>query len=310
MYNLWALGGHATDIIRVTQYSEALKTIVSENTTVLDIGTGLGGFAVTAAKLGAKHVYAIEPDSRAIAMATKIAEDNGVADRITFIEVMSTDLKLPDRVDVIVSDIRDILPFYKHHIPSIIDARARLLKTDGVLIPQQDKIVGAVIDLGNARSDYQLSKLEEHVLGIDYSSIVSVLRNQIRRVFVNSDHLISDTKVWTTLDYPTIDTADYSGELEWNIVRDGMMDGLILWFDTILINDVGFSASPSAPRIIYGQTFFPFSSSLEVKLGDKVHVQLHALLMGNDYIWSWKTTVATAAGEVKAEFKQSTLQPR
>ena len=53
---------------------------------VLDLGSGSGILAIAAAKLGAARVTGMELDADAIEVATRNAERNGVADRITFLE--------------------------------------------------------------------------------------------------------------------------------------------------------------------------------------------------------------------------------
>jgi ribosomal protein L11 methyltransferase len=53
---------------------------------VLDLCSGSGILAIAAAKLGASRITGIELDADAIEVATRNAERNGVADRITFLE--------------------------------------------------------------------------------------------------------------------------------------------------------------------------------------------------------------------------------
>jgi ribosomal protein L11 methyltransferase len=53
---------------------------------VLDLGSGSGILAIAAAKLGASRVTGIELDADAIEVATRNAERNEVADRISFLE--------------------------------------------------------------------------------------------------------------------------------------------------------------------------------------------------------------------------------
>ncbi len=72
---------------------------------------------------------------------------NHVADRIEFIEDLSTTVTLPVKADVIVSDMRGVVPLYGHHLPSIVDARRRLLAPGGVLIPRADTLWAAVVEM-------------------------------------------------------------------------------------------------------------------------------------------------------------------
>ena len=45
-----------------------------------------------------------------------------------------------------VSDLRGVLPFFQHHIPSIVDARQRLLASGGVLIPCRDTLWATLVE--------------------------------------------------------------------------------------------------------------------------------------------------------------------
>ena len=102
-------------------------------------------FALLACRFGARRVYAIEPED-AIEVAREIAVANGYADRIEFIQAMSTEATLPERADVIISDLGDMLPWFRHHIPSIVDARNRFLAPGGVFIPRRDVAWAAVVE--------------------------------------------------------------------------------------------------------------------------------------------------------------------
>jgi len=90
-------------------YVEALRRTVTPGSLVLDVGTGAGILALVACRFGARRVYAIEP-SNIVEVGREIASANQYADRITFFQQRSEQVQLPERVDVIVSDIRGVLP--------------------------------------------------------------------------------------------------------------------------------------------------------------------------------------------------------
>src|SRR5579871_1066369 len=109
MYSLYDYGRMVADGGRTTAYLEALKNSVGPESVVLDIGTGTGILAILAARLGAKKVYAVEADG-IIDSARRLAEANGLAEGIEFIHGISAKVDLPERVDVIVSDLQGALP--------------------------------------------------------------------------------------------------------------------------------------------------------------------------------------------------------
>src|SRR5215510_3854804 len=103
MYNVSSYGFMIADNVRMEAYSEALRRAVKPDSVVVDIGAGTGVFALLACQFGARHVYAIEP-ADAIQVAREIAAANGYADRIECVQKLSTEVTLPERADVIISD--------------------------------------------------------------------------------------------------------------------------------------------------------------------------------------------------------------
>ena len=95
IHSIHSLGRMMADRLRTEPYVQALRQSVHPGSVVLNIGTGAGGQALLACKLGARRVYAIEPgDSIEVALA--VARDNGFEDRIEFIQADSTDVALPE----------------------------------------------------------------------------------------------------------------------------------------------------------------------------------------------------------------------
>jgi protein arginine N-methyltransferase 1 len=125
-YSLTRYGYMITDHPRMDAYARALEQTIRPGCSVLDLGCGTGIFSLLACRLGAGHVDAVEPDD-AIRVAQSNADANGYADRISFHQAVSSEVTLDGRADVIVSDLRGVLPQFQHHIPAIIDVRDRLL---------------------------------------------------------------------------------------------------------------------------------------------------------------------------------------
>src|SRR5829696_1199528 len=145
MYSLHFYGQMLADVARMDAYTAALRQTIRPDSVVMDLGCGPGVFALLACKLGARRVYAVEPNN-VVGLAREAAAANGFADRIEFFEKLSTEITLPEPASVIVSDLRGVLPFFQQHIPSIIDARTRLLARGGVLIPHRDILWAALVE--------------------------------------------------------------------------------------------------------------------------------------------------------------------
>jgi protein arginine N-methyltransferase 1 len=297
-------GEMIADAARMEAYDRALRLAVLPGSVVADLGTGTGIFAILAARYGARKVYAIEAGD-AIEVAREIAAANGCADRIEFIKEVSTRVTLPERADLIVSDLRGVLPLFQEHLSSVIDARMRLLKAGGTLIARQDVLHAAVVE---AAALYRRCTVPwvENPFGLDMQAGQRLVVNTWRKCRVVPEQFLARPESWATLDYRTLGSPDVSSEVDFHAARMGTAHGVVLWFDTECSRGRALQR-PRPPELIYGA--FPFTDPVELVAGDRVVVKLQANLTGGDYVWRWDTSVLDGADpeRVKARFLQSTF---
>ncbi|HSO46423.1 MAG TPA: 50S ribosomal protein L11 methyltransferase, partial [Rhizobiaceae bacterium] len=306
-YSVGAYGDMITDAVRMDAYDAALRSAVGPGSTVIDIGAGTGIFSLLACRYGAACVIAVEPDS-AIEVARASAAANGCADRIQFFQGVSTDLKIEQPADVIVSDLRGILPLLQFHIPSIIDARERLLKAGGSLVPQRDRIWATIVEAPKIYEPFA-SPWQSNPFDLDLSAGHPHVVNQWMKAQLRPEQFLAVPQVLADLDYRTITNPNMANDIEWSAIRNGVVHGLCLWFDTELLGEIGFSNAPGRPEAIYGQAFFPMEKSVAVGQGDRVEARVRADLLDGDYVWSWNTRFHRA-GEPQphVSFDQSTFR--
>jgi precorrin-6B methylase 2 len=119
---------------RTGDYLAAITEAVQPGDVVLDVGTGSGVLAIAAARAGARHVYAVEASDIA-EVAARVFAANEMEDRITLVAGWSRTIDLPERADVLVSEIIGNEPFEEEILETTLDARRRLLKPGARLIP-------------------------------------------------------------------------------------------------------------------------------------------------------------------------------
>src|SRR5688572_10523630 len=229
MYDLVGYGAMIADKGRTSAYARALERLVTPDAVVLDIGTGAGIMALLACRAGAARVYAVEPTG-VIDVAREAASANGFADRTRFIQAVTTDLELPERVDGIVADVHGVLPPFQRSAVSMMDARDRFLRPGGWIIPARETMWAAVVSSPSAHQEMLDAWNTEY--GFDLSAARCRAANQFRRRrFAATDLLVAGQR-WATLEYPRMLEPNVSGQLTCTIERAAIAHGLAVWFDT------------------------------------------------------------------------------
>ena len=302
-YALRDYAGMILDEGRTQAYVESLKRRVTTESVVLDIGTGTGVFALLAARLGARKVYAIEPND-VVHFGRHVAAQNGLDQRVEFIEGLSTEVELPEKVDVIVFDIHGVLPAHERSLFSVIDARDRFLAPSGSLIPCRDTLWAALADVPTRYRD-AAGVWSEDVFGIDMTAIRTSAVNMWQRVRLSPSELATSPARWAVIDYAALESPDLRGEISWTIEDPRTAHGVCVWFDWDGVDGVAFSNSPlTAERHIFGQAFFPWPQPVDLCRGDEVCIQLRADAVASSYIYRWETSVRRDGG-VLTSFQQS-----
>jgi type I protein arginine methyltransferase len=306
MYSLRDFGAMIADAGRFGAYAKAIAAAVRPGDTVAEIGCGPGVFSLLACRAGARRVFAIESDD-SIQFAQQLAAVNGFTDRIQFFQNDSRKTALPERVNVIVSDIRGVLPLHDHAIPALEDARRRFLADSGIMIPHRDTLKAAVIEADEYYSRLT-SPWQKAVPAVDLSASLLPILNQTYSSSFKNDQLLAQPQDWGLLDYAVGAPARVAAQLKFSAARNGTAHGVCLWFETKLFEEIGYSSGPGGDATIYGQIFLPWLRPVTIVEGQEIEVELRADLVGRDYVWSWNTTIFACDAAPPISFQQSTFQ--
>ncbi len=242
------------DRARTASYQQAIRETVTPGDVVVDVGTGTGVLAVTAALAGAGHVYAIE-GSRMGRLAQQAFAANGLSDRITLVEGRSAHVDLPEKADVLVSEIIGNDPLDEAILETTSDAVKRLLKPDARLIPESLRIYGLPVSI-------PAEWLAEHVFtaqaadrwqswyDMDFSVLTATAKQQSHSLFANT----YKTRDWPRLSEPVL-LAELDLQLANHqevetaavvpVTESGELNGIIVFFETWLSRSIHFSIHPS-----------------------------------------------------------------
>ena len=123
-------GSHATTSLCL----EILEKRVTNDTTVLDIGTGSGILAIAADLLGAKSAIGVDIDAQSVKTAIENAEINGVSEKTEFLVGDLAD-KISGKYDIVCANIvADV-------VMRLFDNVADFMNDNGILI------VSGIIDM-------------------------------------------------------------------------------------------------------------------------------------------------------------------
>ncbi|MDB5947471.1 MAG: hypothetical protein JWQ33_2497 [Ramlibacter sp.] len=130
-------------------FYDGLGSLVTPDKVVFEIGTGSGLLAMMAARLGAGKVFTCEAVGLIADTARKIIERNHYQHQITVLakpsHAVQLEQDLPARADILVHEIFSSELLGEHVLPAIEDAKARLLKPGGEVLPSSASIMIALV---------------------------------------------------------------------------------------------------------------------------------------------------------------------
>ncbi len=291
------------DPYRTGAYVRALRKMVTAESVVLDLGAGFGFFAVLAATLGARRAYAIEPND-AIGLGPALARANGVADRVTFFQGDSRQVELPERANLLVEDVRGILPLHGERVRLLCDARERLLTVDARLVACRDHIWAAPARHG-ASVQRSVETTGADTYGVDLRALRTHVVDDARRRRPAPDELLLPGATLGTLDLSAVSDPGFEGTARWTPTSPVTADGFALWFDAELAEGEGFSTRPGPEQTLHGCLYLPLREPLTVPAGAKLALRFCGVPVSREYTWVWECAVTEGDERVTKTPRQS-----
>ena len=257
-------------------YFDALKAVVKPSLTVFEIGTGSGLLAMMAAKLGAKQVTTCESVPLIAETAQQIIKDNQFEDKIKVLAKKSIDLTvgvdMPNQADILVSEIFSSELLGEHVLPSLEDAKKRLLKPQGKVIPAAGSIMIALFTGDDIKRNCQV----EDAFGFNLQGFNKIVSN--KRMIARNDlniELLSDGIAAFSFDFEGENSFPaQSKTLQITATKAGLCYGLVQWMQLDMNGDqkVLFENHPSQTSKVsnWQQCAYLFDAPIEVKAGQIV----------------------------------------
>lgn len=202
------------------------------------MGTGTGALEIAAAQAGTARVYAVEA-----AGIGKLAEANfranGLQDRITLVPGWSMHVTLPERADVLVSEMIGNDPFGEQVIKITADARTRLLKPGSRMLPSRVNVFALPIAVPNRTIRRHLFTSEvldtwRSWYGIDFGAMAGGDTSSFS-FFVNPKKLrgcaLTDPVLVAAVDLDTAGSSTVAADRLFAAPSSGRLNGVLIYFE-------------------------------------------------------------------------------
>jgi type II protein arginine methyltransferase len=260
--DLRAVGSHVVpdwhfamlgDRVRNRAYRDAIDRAVGPATSVLELGAGSGLLSMFAARAGARQVTACEVTGVLADTATDIVSRNGFADRVTVVDCHSSALEvgphLPERADVLVSELLDPTLLAEGVLPSVRDARARLLKPDGVVLPARALVWAVLLEAPARAGTAPVGSID----GLDLSPMETLRdpdRSIVTRLAGEPVRFLTEPFAALEIDLasPGPTGVGHRSRATVEVSDRGTVHGVGWWFELWLDDTVSLSTGPAEAR--------------------------------------------------------------
>jgi hypothetical protein len=210
----------------------------------------VGILSMFCAKAGARKVLAVD-NSAIIDKARQNVFDNGLSGIITCVKGRIEDVKLPvEEVDIIISEWMGYCLLYEAMLPSVIWARDRYLKPDGLLVPSTATLWAAPVFDGEYVAD-NISFWED-VYGFKMKAMQEGVFEEAEVTTLPTTSLCGEPFPIAQLPLHDVGVKDLSFTTSWStkLNRDvPILHGFLVWFDMYFVasrNDRNPTLSESA----------------------------------------------------------------
>lgn len=242
---------------------------------VLDVGCGTGILCMFAAKAGAAKVIGIECSS-IVEHAEQIVRENHLSETISMVKGKVEEVELPDgieKVDIIISEWMGYCLFYESMLDTVLYARDKWLKPDGLMFPDRATLFVCAIE----DRQYKDEKINwwDNVYGFNMSCIRKVAISEPLVDVVDPKQVVTNACLLKEVDLYTVKQEDltFTSPFHLQVRRDDYIQAFVTFFNvefTKCHKRTGFSTAPEAPYTHWKQTVFYFDEYLTVKKGEEM----------------------------------------
>jgi predicted RNA methylase len=259
---------HAASLLsqssRLAKFEQALNRVVTEDSYVVDLGTGTGVLAMMAASAGAEKVTAVEIDRISVEYAKHAIKQNGLDDVIEVVRSHYANFRPHKKADIVTCEMLSSAMLVEPQVPASQWAVENILKEQGVLLPQSATVYVAPVECHSVWERFNTA-------GFRFPRVPQTMEKDESRD-------LADVAVLEEFDFFLHhDEWVVNRGLEFTIVSNGTVHGLVGLFEAHLIDDIKLTMDDG-----WRDLLLPIAEPLSVSQGDIISADvLYSVAMIN-----------------------------
>ena len=275
------------DRIRIDTFLKALMAVVRPGDVVVDIGAGTGVLSMFAIMAGARQVYAIE-EGPIGEVATQAIERNGFSDRIELVRGRSTEVELPQKGTVLVTETIGNAGLEEGITAWVRDAHARLLSPDARVVPLSVAVMAAPVEVFSDHGE--LSRWNRPLHTLDFSPLAQLGTGSLLWAEFARKDLVAEPEPVIAVELVSPPPNAASGLASFRAERDAVVHGLGVWFVAELAQGLELSNAPPLRTPSWNQAFLAFRQPIDLRAGDEIQARIQTASDGGAWEWSADTS--------------------
>ncbi len=251
---------HAASLLsqssRLSKFEQALKRVVTEESYVVDLGTGTGVLAMMAARAGARKVTAVEIDRISVEYAKNAIKQNGLDDVIEVVRSHYANFRPRKKADIVTCEMLSSAMLVEPQVPASQWAVENILKEQGILLPRSATVFIAPVECHSIWERFS-------TVGFDFPRVPQTMDRDASRDLADLT-VLEKFDFFCHQDEWVVDKG-----LEFTIVNDGTVHGFVALFEAHLIDDIKLTMADG-----WRDLLMPIAEPVKVTQGDLLSVDV------------------------------------
>ncbi|MFW9888519.1 MAG: 50S ribosomal protein L11 methyltransferase [Candidatus Thorarchaeota archaeon] len=241
---------------RLSKFEQALQRTVTEDSYVVDLGTGTGILAMMAAKAGARKVTAVEIDRYSVEYARQAIKENELEEIVEVVRCHYTDFRPDEPADIVTCEMLSSAMFVEPQIPASQWAVQNILKEQGILLPRSAIVYVAPVQCSDIWERFQRS-------GFRFPKVPQTMERDPSRD-------LADLTALEEFDFQLHKSGwNVDKSLEFVALKDGVVHGLVGMFEATLIDEIKLIMEDGWKDLL-----LPLDNPVSVSEGDRLSFEV------------------------------------